>query len=156
MWLSRLRTRLVSIKMQVQSLASLSGSIATCCGVGHRCGSYLTLLWLWHRPAAMAPIGPPSWELPCATGAAQKRQKKKKKKFTECLVCAKLCSRSWSVSSKSAPEYSLMDLAVGTDGKPKQTKQITPANTYGALLCAKRLVVFTTSPIFITILQMKK
>ena len=28
------------------------------CGVGHRCGSDSTLLWLWLRPAATAPIWP--------------------------------------------------------------------------------------------------
>ena len=31
--------------------------IATSCGVGHRCGSDLALLWLWYRLAAAAPIG---------------------------------------------------------------------------------------------------
>ena len=36
------------------------------------------LLWLW--PAAAAPIGPLSWELPCAMGAALKRPKTKKQK----------------------------------------------------------------------------
>ena len=30
------------------------------CGVGHRYSSDLALLWLWCRPAAVAPIGPPS------------------------------------------------------------------------------------------------
>ena len=29
---------------------------AVSCGIGHRCGSDLTLLWLWHRPAATALI----------------------------------------------------------------------------------------------------
>ena len=38
------------------------------------------LLWLWHRPAATAGIGPLAWESPYATGAALKRPKKKKKK----------------------------------------------------------------------------
>ena len=28
------------------------------CGVGCRLGSDLVLLWLWHRPAATAPIDP--------------------------------------------------------------------------------------------------
>ena len=28
------------------------------CGIDHRCGLDLTLLWLWHRPAATAPIRP--------------------------------------------------------------------------------------------------
>ena len=29
------------------------------CGVGHRCGSDLALLWLWCRSAPAAPIQPP-------------------------------------------------------------------------------------------------
>ena len=45
------------------------------CGVGRRHGLDLTLLWLWHRPAALAPIGPLDWETPFAMGS-QKRQKK--------------------------------------------------------------------------------
>ena len=36
------------------------------------------LLWLWHRPAAAAPIQPLAWELPYAVGTALKRQKEKK------------------------------------------------------------------------------
>ena len=31
-----------------------------------------TLLWLWHRPAAAAPIRPLTWELLYTTGAALK------------------------------------------------------------------------------------
>ena len=41
------------------------------------------LLWLWCRPAAIAPIRPLAWEPPYAAGAAlikAKRQKKKIKK----------------------------------------------------------------------------
>jgi len=30
----------------------------------------LTLLWLWHRPAVVAPIRPLAWEPPYAAGAA--------------------------------------------------------------------------------------
>ena len=47
--------------------------------VGHRRGSDLALLWLWHRPAAIALIRPLAWEPPHATGVALKRQKTKKK-----------------------------------------------------------------------------
>ena len=36
----------------------------------------LALLWLWPRPAAVAPIRPLAWELPRAAGAAPKKQKK--------------------------------------------------------------------------------
>ena len=49
------------------------------CGVVRRHGSDVVLLWLWHRPAAVAPIRPLAWEPPCATGAALERQKKKRK-----------------------------------------------------------------------------
>ena len=38
------------------------------------------MLWLWYRPAAVAPIRPPAWEPPCARGTALKKAKKKKKK----------------------------------------------------------------------------
>ena len=42
--------------------------------VGHRHGSDPE--WLWHRPAAVAPIHPLAWELPYATGVALKRKTK--------------------------------------------------------------------------------
>ena len=48
------------------------------CGIGCRCGSNLALLWLWSRPAAVAPIQPLAWEPPCAVGAALKKTGKKK------------------------------------------------------------------------------
>ena len=49
------------------------------CGVG--CGfcgfgSDLSLLWLWHRPPAVAPIRPLAWELAYAMDAALKKTKK--------------------------------------------------------------------------------
>ena len=40
------------------------------CGVGHRHGSDLALLWLWCKPAAVAPIRPLAWEIPYAVGVA--------------------------------------------------------------------------------------
>ena len=46
------------------------------CGVGHRHGSDPVLLWLWCRPEAAAPIRPLAWEVPCAAGAALKKEKK--------------------------------------------------------------------------------
>ena len=52
-------------------------------GVGHKGGSDLALLWLWHRLAATAVIGPLVWDPPPAEGAALKRQKTKKKKRKE-------------------------------------------------------------------------
>ena len=47
------------------------------CGVVCRRGSDPALLWLWHMPAAIAPIQPLAWEPPYAVGVALKRQKKK-------------------------------------------------------------------------------
>ena len=49
------------------------------CRLGHRHGSDLALLWLWHRLVAVALIGPLAWEPPYAMGADLKRQKTKNK-----------------------------------------------------------------------------
>ena len=38
----------------------------------------LALLWLWHRPAAVAPIQPLAWGPPYAKGVALKKKKKRK------------------------------------------------------------------------------
>ena len=77
MWLSRSRTHLASLRMQVRSLALLSGlRIWPCqsCGVGCGRGLDPASLWLWCRPAAVAPAGPLAWELPYVTDAALKRK----------------------------------------------------------------------------------
>ena len=50
------------------------------CGVSQRRGLDLVLLWLWHKPAAVAPIVPLAWEPPYATGTVLKKAKKKKQK----------------------------------------------------------------------------
>ena len=67
----------------VQSLALLTGlriCVAMSCSIGHRWSSDSMLLWLWCRPAAAAPIRPPAWELPHASGAVLKKKKKKQNK----------------------------------------------------------------------------
>ena len=51
------------------------------CGVDHRCGLDLVLLWLWHRPAATAAIRPPALEPPYTMDAAIKSKKKKEQAF---------------------------------------------------------------------------
>ena len=56
------------------------------CGVGHRLGLDLSLLWLWCRPAAVAPIRPLAWEPPYVMGAALKREKKRKKEKKKKLL----------------------------------------------------------------------
>ena len=49
-------------------------------GVGCRRGSDPTLLWLWCRPVATAPIRPLAWEPPHAMGAALDKAKQNKTK----------------------------------------------------------------------------
>ena len=70
---SRIHEDVGSIPGLTQCLRS---SVAMTCGVGHRRGSDLVLLWLWYRPAAAAPIRLLAWKPPYAAGAALKRKKK--------------------------------------------------------------------------------
>ena len=77
--------RLGSMGTRVPSLASLrelrtGHSIAMSCGVGHRCSSDPTLLWLGRQLAAVALIQPLDWELLYAASAALKSKKRKKPK----------------------------------------------------------------------------
>ena len=77
------------MRFWVRSLALLSGLRIWRCHelwIGFRRGSDLTLLWLWRRPAATAPIGPLAWEPPYAEEVAlemAKRQKDKTNKQTK-------------------------------------------------------------------------
>ena len=52
-------------------------STAVSCGVDCRWGLDPTLLWLWHRPATVAPTQPLAWEPSYAAGPTLKSQKKK-------------------------------------------------------------------------------
>ena len=65
--------RPVSMRMRVQSLASLR---AVC----RRCSLDPLLLRLWHRLAVTAPIQPIAWEPPYAAGVALKRRKEGEKR----------------------------------------------------------------------------
>ena len=56
------------------------------------------MLWLWRRPASIAPIGPLAWELPYAVDVALKKQnikKKKKKKVSWVLLKHGLSLSPW-------------------------------------------------------------
>ena len=59
-------------------IPGLDHGIAVSCVVGYRCLDP-TLLWLWHKPAAVALIRPLAWEPPYVVGVALKSKKKKKK-----------------------------------------------------------------------------
>ena len=63
------------VRMQVQSLASLSG--AGSCDVGCRCGWDPALLWQWCRLVATDPIQPLAQKLPYAAGAVLNKGEKK-------------------------------------------------------------------------------
>ena len=72
------RTQLISMRMRVQSLALLR--VQRCCEVWFRSqswlGSHIAMAVAW--AAAVAPIQPPAWELPNATGVALNKEKEKK------------------------------------------------------------------------------
>ena len=52
------------------------GSGIAVCGMGRRRGLDLVLLWLWHRPAAVALIRRLAWESPYASSMALKSTQK--------------------------------------------------------------------------------
>ena len=73
MWLSN--NKQISIHEDVGLITGLAQWVkwlSVSRGVGCRCGSdpMMLWLWLWHRPAAAAPIRPLGWELPYATHEA--------------------------------------------------------------------------------------
>ena len=61
-------------------ILGLAQWVAVSCGLGHRRGLDPTLLWLWRRLAATAPIQPLAWEPPYAVHVALKTKKKRKEK----------------------------------------------------------------------------
>ena len=102
LWLSGVRARLISMRMQVQSLAPLSGlKIQIClelwCRLQTRLRSCVAVA-VWCRLAGTAPVKPLAWEFPYASGVARKRQIKNKIKSLWCLnsvhTCTQGCNRN--------------------------------------------------------------
>ena len=61
-------------------------SIAMSCSLSCRYGLDLVLLWLWHRPAAAAPIQPLALKLPHAIDAGLKSKQTNKQKCGDKFV----------------------------------------------------------------------
>ena len=83
LWLSQLRTGVVTVRLWVPSLASLSGlRIPCCCKLLCKSqmwlGSSVAVTVTWAAP--VAPIPPLAWELPYAAVATLRRRKRKEKK----------------------------------------------------------------------------
>ena len=81
----RKRIQLGTMRLRVRSLASLGGlRILRCHELWCRSKMQLRsgVLWLWHKPAVVAPIRPLAWQFLYAAGADLKRQKDKKSKDT--------------------------------------------------------------------------
>ena len=103
-WLKR--TQLVSMRMRVRSLASLSGlRILRCCGCGvdGRRGSDPVLPWLWYRPAATALMAPLAWEPP---NAAKRTKKTKTENKMPWGVAGEGLVVKWGLGSKRSPPQS--------------------------------------------------
>ena len=79
------------------------------CGIDRRHGSDQVLLW--RRPAAIAPIQPLAWELPCAIPAALKKKKRKKKFIHQ-------THRSISMFKYGDTERFLLDFSLSTLSEP--------------------------------------
>ena len=78
---STAETNLTSVHEDAGLIPGLMGwgsSAVVSCGVGRRHCWDPTLLWLWHRTAAVASIQLLVWELLCAAGVALKRKKKRR------------------------------------------------------------------------------
>ena len=76
------------------------------CGVGHRCGLVLSLLWLWYRLAAAAPMGPQPGKLHVPQVRPQKEKKLKEQSCDFSLddvisPVEKLESHAWEFRGKA-------------------------------------------------------
>ena len=78
------------------------------------------LLWLWRRPAAVAPIRPLAWGLPHVVGVALKK-KKKKIMFLELRAPALIGSSSRLFA---LPTYQFPTKGIPGEGKHQENLQI--------------------------------
>ena len=72
------------------------------CGVGRRGGLDMALLWLWHRPAATAPIRPLAWEPPYAAGALLRNKQNKVSEPVVVSIFTKFDNHQYSFTTFSS------------------------------------------------------
>ena len=78
------------------------------CGVGHRRGSDLVLLRLWHSPAAVVPIWFLAWEPLYDMGVALKSQKTKTKNPLKMPWCPRPASNGYNYANWKHNAYELV------------------------------------------------
>ena len=83
------------------------------CVVGCRCGSDPTLLWLWCRLAATAPMRPLAWEPPYAVSVALEKTKRQKRKETNSFFPLAIVLSSSLLPGEGAPLTRLAPHKVG-------------------------------------------
>ena len=82
------------------------------CGVGHRLGLDLALLWLWHRLAAAALIGALTWKLPYAMGTGCGPKKIKTKQKNKQKFCSFPCSLVEALLSVAGCGFASVNLMI--------------------------------------------
>ena len=97
------------------------------CDVGCRCSSDPTLLWLWCRPEATAPIRPLAWKPPCAAGSGPRKGKKTKKKKFLSPACYLFLGRARCDSFLTLlPAIGLVLLTCGLSTSPRVISATPP------------------------------
>ena len=124
------------------------------CGAGHRCGSDLVLLWLWHRLAATALIRPLAWETPYATDVALKRQitektekKKKKKNLVKFQSPVLIVLKGMSICFSRKMEWGYLQIPLADVGCPY--RDVNHSSLLVSFIC-----VFHDSYIFIILVSL--
>ena len=109
------------------------------CGVGHRRGSDLALLWLWHRLAAVALTGPLAWELPYALGVALKSKKIDKNETNN----TSLLELTWKALSRAKIIWKINEVPFMRVAIPKP--QVSPSSGVRMATFLLILIIMATS-----------
>ena len=128
------------------------------CGVDRRRGS--DPKWLWCRLAAVAPLRPLAWELPCAAGAALKKQNQTNKNSSRSslvvqLVKGLVLSLLWHGFYPWPRNFHMLQMCPlptpKTKNKTKQKKPRKPLNSSGLTFNSgfKKIIVYL--PIYLLI-----